>query len=31
MNPKFPAPSVDMAEIKQRYHSAEVRAKSTGG
>ena len=31
MNPKFPAPSVDMAEIKQRYHSAEVRAKSSGG
>jgi len=31
MNPKFPAPSVDMAEIRKRYHSAKARAKSGGG
>jgi len=31
LNPQFPEPSVDMDEIRQRYHAAEDTAQSGGG
>ena len=31
LNPQFPEPTVDMAEIEKRYHAAKDAARSGGG